>query len=254
MLKQLELISSNSIIQFFSKVKSSPGHSLVKPATLKSAQGTQVDVFYKEYVYPEADLHFFARASKAQREFINYQVFEKMGIACAERIACGEQRDWLGRLRHAFIITRAIPDALTLIEFVMLYCPQADSMAAINLRGELIHQLAAMVRHSHDKNFFHNDLYWRNILVTWTPPAQPKLWWIDCPRGRFDRWSPLRHHRRVKDLACLEKTAMGCCTRKERLNFIKQYLGISRLDTEAKRLICDIRRSRRLKPRVRKHR
>lgn len=247
MLEQAGLVTAASIIRFFATVESVPGHGLVKSATLKTSQGACMDVFYKEYVYLQPTLRFVARASKARREFTNYQAFETMGIACAERIAWGEQRDRLGRLCHAFIITRAIPRALTLIEFIRQHCPQRNTAAATNLRNGLLHQLAGMVRRSHHESFFHNDLYWRNVLVTWALPVEPKLWWIDCPRGRFDSWSPLQYHRRVKDLACLGKIAITSCTHRERLDFIRHYLGISRLDAPAKRLIRSIQAHRFLK-------
>ncbi len=80
------------------------------------------------------------------------------------------------------------------------------------------------------------------ILVTLLllqPPAEPKLWWIDCPRGQFDRWSPLRQRRRLKDLASLDKTAMKLCTRGERLQFLKHYLSKPKLDAAVKRLALE---------------
>jgi hypothetical protein len=95
-----------------------------------------------------------------------------------------------------------------------------------------------MTRQIHDAGFFHNDLVWRNILVTWQPPEKPILWWIDCPRGRFVFRKLSRRRRRLKDLALLDKSASNFCTRKERLAFVKEYLGKKGLDDEMKDLIC----------------
>jgi hypothetical protein len=212
---------------------------LVKPTTLAPPSGSRLPVFYKQYELNPASWAFIGRCSKACREFQNYAVFTRLGIACAERLACGEGRDWLGRLRRAFILTRAIPGAMTLTEFLAARCPNRSAEPARRLRDALRRQLAAMVRTIHDAGFFHRDLFWRNILVTWQAPAEPRIWWIDCPRGQFNRWSPWRHRQRLKDLASLDKSASQHCTRGERLAFIRDYLGKSRPDATAKQLACE---------------
>ena len=157
-----------------------------------------------------------------------------MDIPCAEALACGELRDRLGRLQRAFILTRAIPEAQTLIEFVQTRCPKRVTAASRKLRGEIITQMAPMVGRIHEGNFFHNDLVWRNILITCPPQGAPEVWWIDCPRGRV-AWIG-RHRLQVKDLALLDKEGARRCSRGERLTFVKVYLGRSRLDAEVKRL------------------
>jgi hypothetical protein len=92
----------------------------------------------------------------------------------------------------------------------------------------------------HAANFFHHDLVWRNILVEFAPPADPKLWFIDCPRGQFDRWSLVRRRRRLKDLASLDKSAMKFCTLGERLEFLKRYLAKTKIDADVKRLAREV--------------
>lgn len=84
--------------------------------------------------------------------------------------------------------------------------------------------------------FFHHDLVWRNILATEVADASPRLWWIDCPRGQFDRWSPWRRGRRLKDLASLDKVASKLCTRRERLEWLLRYLSKTEMDAEARQL------------------
>jgi hypothetical protein len=209
---------------------------LVKPAILGSTSGSALPVFYKQYELCPASWAFIGRSSKACREFYNYAVLTRLGIACAERLACGERRDWIGRLRRAFIVTRAIPDAMTLTQFLTAHCPNRSAPSARQLRDALRVQLAAMVRTIHAAGFFHRDLFWRNVLVTWRSPGEPKIWWIDCPRGHFNRWSPWRHQHRLKDLASLDKSAALHCTRGERLAFIRDYLGELHSDAATKQL------------------
>jgi len=197
-----------------------------------------VPVFYKQYEYVPAAWGFVGRASKAQCEFKNYDVFGRLGIPCAERMACGESRDGLGRLRRAFIITRAVPEAMSLIDFVKQHCPHTMGTSR-KLRANLLRQLAILTGRMHAAEFFHNDLVWRNILVTWQPPDGLRLWLIDCPRGRFRRWTFRRRHHQLKDLALLDKSAARFCTRAERVAFVREYLGLKGLNHSAKRLIRD---------------
>jgi hypothetical protein len=208
----------------------------VKPVGLDSPGRKPLELFFKLYTYQPPSWLFFGRASKARCEFRNYAVFTRLGIRCARRVACGEERDALGRLRRAFILTEAIPDAVTLVEFFQNVAERLRP-GAHQLRQAVIRQLAEMTRRAHGAGFFHHDLVWRNVLVTHAPPDEPRLWWIDCPRGRFDHWSPWRERRRVKDLASLDKVASQLATRLERVLFVKHYLGLSRLDAGAKSLI-----------------
>lgn len=195
------------------------------------AGGESIPVFCKQYLFPTATWKFIGRASKARCEFANYEVFSNLEIPCAEPVVCGEERDWMGRLRRAYIVTREVPEAQTLVEFFR------SGPVDRKVRAELVRQIAEMTRRIHHAGFFHHDLVWRNILVTRDPT--PKLWWIDCPRGQFDHWSPWRNRRRLKDLASLDKLASQECTERERVRFITIYLGQERLGSSGKKLVRD---------------
>lgn len=237
----LDLSSFAAVVAHF-KGDSFPAKTQVRirPQTMTPPGHAPVEVYYKQYNYRPASWGFLARRSKARREFDNYATMEHLGIRCAERVACGELRDSVGRLQRAFIVTRAIPGALNLIDFVTKHDGSKKDATTPELRRHLRRQLAALTRASHDGGFFHNDLYWRNVLVTAqpaAPPAEAKVWWIDSPRGQTDRWSPWRRRRRVKDLAALDKAASTHCRRSERAAFVAEYLGKPRLDDEAREWI-----------------
>jgi len=237
--QRLGLTSCESVVRHFAGMDPPSAEVVVHLAELIRSDGVSLVVFYKQYNYAPPAWRFVGRPSKAWYEFRNYEVFARLGIPSAGSIACGEQRDGLGRLRRAFILTRAIPDALPLPEFFARHCVNRAEGDSRRRRESLLRQLAGLTRRIHDASFFHHDLVWRNILVTCSPPAEPSLWWIDCPRGGFDRWSPLRRRRRLKDLASLDKMASEHCTPGERLRFTKLYLGKTRLDAEAKKLVRD---------------
>lgn len=243
--QRLGLTSCESVVRHFMRGASAAETVTIRAAMLAMPDGLTMKVFWKLYNYDPPAWKFIGRPSKAHCEFKNYEVFARLGIPSATPVACGEQRDSLGRLRRAFILTCAIPDALTLKEFVEQHCVRRGDASGRRNRNALLRQLADMTWRIHEAGFFHHDLVWRNILVTPSPSAGPRVWWIDCPRGRFDRWSPLRRRRRLKDLASLDKVASQLCTRSERLNFIKLYLRKTRLDTEAKQLIRGVLEYRR---------
>jgi lipopolysaccharide kinase (Kdo/WaaP) family protein len=201
--------------------------------------GKPLPVFFKQYAFARPSWKFLGRASKARREFENYDVFQRLGISSAERVACGEQRDWLGRLRCAFIVTRAVPNATTLLEFVPKHCPDAASPEKEKMRETIIVQLAAMTRRIHEASFFHNDLFWRNILVQLAAGGEPKLLWIDCPRGKFKSWLFRPYRARLRDLAALDQPAEKFFTPRERMTFMKLYLGQERPNAAAKQVIRD---------------
>ena len=242
----LGLSSFDAVVAFFSPPAPLQRTTvLVRPGTLAAAGQSLLHVFYKQYEYQPAAWSFVGRASKARREYENYAVFRQLGIPCAEPVAFGEQRDGFGRLRRAFIITQTIPDALPLPEF--LRSPGASNEVGAGSgsgfpfprpeRMALCQQLARFTRRIHGAGFFHHDLYWRNLLVTRPSAAGPQLWWIDCPRGSFGRWSFWRRRRRIKDLACLDKAAAELCSRTERVAFMREYLHEKRLSAEGKGLI-----------------
>lgn len=206
---------------------------IVQQTRMPLPDGRLLDVFYKQYEFARPAWKFIGRPSKARCEFQNYATFARLNIRCAEPIACGEDRDALGRLRRAFIVTRAIPSAQTLVEF------WSERRAPRRERIALIEQLARWTQRIHNESFFHHDLVWRNILANRDGKGSPQLWWIDCPRGSFNTWSPLRSRKQLKDLASLDKSAAKFCTRTERLRFVKIYLDITRLTDAAKKLIRD---------------
>lgn len=238
---QLGLHDCSQTIRFFTQSVTAPfKKTWIKPTRLGSGENA-VPVFYKQYSFNKPSWKFLGRFSKARREFENYAVFQRLNIASAQRIACGEQRDALGRLKRAFIVTRAISDTTTLLEFIPKHCADRTSAEIKRTRKTIIDQLAGMTRQIHEAHFFHNDLFWRNVLVQWKPGEEPRLWWIDCPRGKFSRIGILQRHRRIKDLAALNKSAEEHFSPRERIEFMKIYLRQNRLDAMGRRLIRDTR-------------
>jgi len=191
------------------------------------AEAGAVDAFFKLYDHAKAPWRFWLRASKARREFVNYGTFAELAVPAAEAIACGEERDALGRLQRAFILTHAVPGASTLLEFFA-------TGPTRNERAAILSELAGLARRMHAANFFYYDLVWRNILVSREDGRSPRLFFIDCPRGSYARFG--RTRRRLRDLASLDKSASQFCSRAERLRFLQAYLGEQELNEEVRSL------------------
>jgi hypothetical protein len=225
------LRTQKAIVQRFARgIEPGGRNATVRPDRIVLPDGGQIAVHYKHYEYRRPAWRFVGRRSKAHREFLNYQVFARVGLRTPETLAWGEARSLGGRLRYAFIVTRTIPNALTLIEFWEHLARHPSREIAAAQRAALVRQLAEETRRLHAAQFVHNDLVWRNLLVTWEPPADAVLWWIDCPRGGFVRFRPLRWRRQIKDLALLDRQGVLRCTPRERLAFLRYYLGASSRD------------------------
>ena len=98
-------------------------------------------------------------------------------------------------------------------------------------------QLADITRRMHTARFAHNDLKWRNLLVS--NDELPRLFLIDCPWGGF--WiEPFLSYRIIKDLACLDKVAKQNLSRTRRLRFYLDYVQRQRLSRDDKKRIRKI--------------
>jgi tRNA A-37 threonylcarbamoyl transferase component Bud32 len=218
--------SFSSVFLHFLPAYSRRGKMLVQRVTLPTPDG-EIPAFFKLYHHARSGWSFWMRASKARREFENYATFERLGVPAAERIACGEERDWTGRLNRAFIITRALPAS----ELDAFFRATPRSVH----RRQILAELAGMVRRLHSAGFFHHDLVARNVLVSQeTPEHEPRLFLIDCPRGGFA--SVGKERKRLRDLASLDKKGSQLCSRAERLRFLLRYLDKPCVDDEVRLL------------------
>jgi len=191
-----------------------------------------VQLCYKAYEYTAPSWLFALRQSKARIEHRNYGRMEAAGVPTLRRVAWGEQRDALGRLRRASIVTLVLPGSAQLDEFLESHPPIRNGRRdpeAGSLRAALIRRLARCTKQAHDAGFFHLDLFVRNVLIVSDEDREPWIHLIDSPRGVIDH-TFLSRKKRIKDLATLDKAARQLCTKGERLRFLLTYLGRDRCD------------------------
>lgn len=171
-------------------------------------------VFFKCYSYHNRRRwRYFLRPAKPTVEVFGYHQLQRLNIPTLEVVALGERR-WYGCLRSAFVITKGI-DETTDLE-VYARCASKDPVIAI------LRQLADQLRVAHAANFFHQDLHWRNVLIS-DSSAIPI--WIDCPRANILHLGFRRRHAMVKDITCLIEPALDWLSVSEKVRLLHIYLG-----------------------------
>ena len=165
---------------------------------------------------------------RVRKEWQNLLFFRECGIPTARLAAYGIERCF-GGFRRGALITEEIRDTTDLAKMA-----QHKDLRLSDRRwvGEVMAQVARTTRLMHEAGFAHNDLKWRNLLVT--DGDMPKVFLIDCPSGS-SWWGPFLQYRIVKDLACLDKVAKYHLTRTQRLRFFLDYLQRSRLSEADKK-------------------
>ena len=105
----------------------------------------------------------------------------------------------------------------------------------------LIVQVADIARRFHAAGFNHRDFYCCHFLVKETSPGRFDVRLIDLQRVQRRRW--FRRRWIVKDLAQLASMSpddrVGC---REKILFLRTYLGVRKLRPQDKRLVRDVLR------------
>ena len=140
-------------------------------------------------------------------------------------IAFGESRAF-GKLKAAYIITEGIIGSMDLQQFaseVWFELPENErSRIYLELRAQIFEQL----KRAHQAKFFHQDLHWRNILVT-QDKGEYKTTWIDCPRAAYRKLPINSKHGQMVDLSCLGRRSLDYLSRSERYRALSAYLQMN---------------------------
>jgi serine/threonine-protein kinase RIO1 len=165
---------------------------------------------------------------RVETEWRNLLAFREWGIPTARPVAYGVERRY-GGFRRGALITEEIRGTANLA----CLARQNDArLRDANWVARVSAQVARITRRLHAAGFAHNDLYWRNLLVS--DGETPVVYLIDCPKGRF-WWGPFLRYRIIRDLACLDKVARDHLTRTRRLRFYLDYAEHDRLSGDDKR-------------------
>ncbi|HWL94824.1 MAG TPA: lipopolysaccharide kinase InaA family protein [Phycisphaerae bacterium] len=228
---------------------SQSGSAETRRFCIATQAGQQHPCFFKRYAYRPPRFRTAFLEDKCSIEARNYETLRaRCGVQVPDVIAFGSRRSG-ARLCDAFILTRAVPDAVSLdawlAENAKMHCGEAR-----RARARVMNQSAALVARMHAAGFFHVDLQLRNILVSTTPTADLTLYLIDSARGRLASGRIGRAYWRVRDLSSLYKGARVHLSRSELLRWLKSYLGVRRLTFSDRELVRTVWTDRRLKDRA----
>ena len=150
------------------------------------------------------------------------------GIPVVTPVARGCQT-WKGIEIASFLVTEALYGAIALDEILR------DDFFRMEFaeRNALSHKLAGLIRRFHDQGFNHQDLYLNHIFMD----SERRFYLLDLQRVELR--SLLHSYRVIKDLAQLNYSAKtkGHLSSGRRLRFLLFYLGLTRLDEHARRML-----------------
>jgi tRNA A-37 threonylcarbamoyl transferase component Bud32 len=189
--------------------------------------------YVKRYLKAGKYLRRFLGTSRVSREWRNARWFVRHDIPTPRCVAMGEGNRWFGAY-WGVIVSEEVSQT---IDLRMVYRDKPEILEDRGWRRGMLTALAEVVAAMHAQQFIHNDLQWRNLLVSFD--ARPRIYMIDCPAGRSIY---LLGNRRgvVRDLALLDKMGAQALTRTDRLRFYMKYRNIDRLRGRDKREVSRI--------------
>jgi hypothetical protein len=187
-----------------------------------------------------------ASAPSAGRAEAHYaRALAALRIPAMRVVACGERLHRDGRL-ESFLLTEELVGYSELAGLVERRFPRERPQGWRN--GELLGllgQVAHIARRFHEAGYNHRDLNCYHFLVREGPPGRFDVRLIDLQRVQQRHW--LRRRWIVKDLAQLAASAppaaVGC---REKIAFLRQYLGVRKLGPAEKRLLRSVLLKQRL--------
>ncbi|MBL8829329.1 MAG: hypothetical protein JNM18_20260 [Planctomycetaceae bacterium] len=167
------------------------------------------------------------RPPAAHREFNKALELARRGLPTFYPLALGESRKW-GAIAETFLITAAIPDTLSLLDFTAQQLPHFSAEQQPVIRAQLADALALLCVQLHRAGVFHNDLHAGNILVqraSCEPDERgriaPQFFLVDLPGITFS--SPLDWPRSRDSLLMLHSDWSQRATIAERWRFWRRY-------------------------------
>jgi tRNA A-37 threonylcarbamoyl transferase component Bud32 len=189
--------------------------------------------------------------SRLRVEARNQNLFNKWGLAAAPVVVYGEEYCFTKTIKGV-LVTEGIEDVTDLVTIINNIPHKFSDKEWSN---HVLVDLAKVVRTLHRHQFCHNDLHWRNVLIQQRGENdKPKIFLIDCPSGKRLFW-PFLYHRKLKDLASLDKLAAKYLTKAQRLKFYLEYRQIKELTPKDKKMINGVfaRKASRLKRKLKRN-
>jgi heptose I phosphotransferase len=169
----------------------------------------------------------------------NLRCLAALGIEVPRLVACGERLSHDGRF-ESFLLTEELEGYCELQQFIEeRFAPCGPGGRPDPRLHGVIRQVADIARRFHGAGYNHRDFYTCHFLIKETRPDRFDIRLIDLHRAERRRW--FRRRWIVKDLAQLAVMVPGSHVRcREKILFLRHYLGVRKLRAEDKRLIRSI--------------
>jgi tRNA A-37 threonylcarbamoyl transferase component Bud32 len=150
--------------------------------------------------------HIF-RQSASRREYAKALELTRRDVPTVVPVACGEQHH-AGLVGDNFLVTQAIPNAVSLSSYVAELLPQLNAEEQSRMQHKLALAMARLCATAHQAGVFHDDFHGGNVLLrldTCHPEARdarlPELHLLDLPGVRLS--GPLDERRTRASLVML---------------------------------------------------
>ncbi len=201
--------------------------------------GASLDVHVKHFRHAGGRGRSIWPRDKAEIEARNTEHIRRYSPFDAPHVLATASNRKRTRLTDSWLVTRTIPDALSLEKWF----PGSSDRA----RSAALSRLATGLAQMHAAGFVHIDLQARNILLRESDGGPNQIFLIDSTRGGL-RADPIRQaHGRLRDLSALYKSLRPHLRATNALRHYRAYRGKAHLDDIDRLLLRTILADRALK-------
>ncbi|MEI6126492.1 MAG: lipopolysaccharide kinase InaA family protein [Pseudomonadota bacterium] len=184
------------------------------------------EIYLKEFAIPVSRLFRACFSPPGLNEWRTAQELCKKGIQTYAPIALGIVKRF-GIYRKVYFITEAVPDSLTLKEYIETYGPRGKDNRFID--KDLIDLFSDFVSRIRKVGILHTDFHWGNILIRIPDEGIPCFYLIDLHKVKLK--PELSNREGLSNLALLNAALLGRVPSRMQIDFLRMYFkgsGISR--------------------------
>ncbi len=164
-----------------------------------------LDFHLKHY---RGDRHEWLRAllrpSKGRAEYVITREVARRGVPTLEALACGEYANRrTGAALDSFVITRTLPDAVSLVDYFEQVLPTLPPPEYTRVRQRLALALGTFLARKHRAGLRHDDLHPLNLMIRVNSDDDMELYLIDLHGVRLGR--PLTWQSSLENLVILNR-------------------------------------------------
>ena len=203
--------------------------------------------YVKRYYYPDWSKRLrgafrgtFFGYHRGLAEFRLLNEMRSLGIPAVRPVAHGSRR--IGHFIQAcFLITEEAPGTRNLTTFACDVRAGRTKLSAAQ-RDLIVRKFARQIAELHAASFAHGQLFWRNVLIRFSPIGEPEFFFLDARPRRGGRKLTSAGRWWVRELAHVLASAVPFTSQSERLRFLHEYYGARQLSPDIKGQIREIDR------------